>query len=278
MARTATPAGKPLADTPPAAAGAQSMAEQKALSVFAQERRQQLVLLGFDPETTPYDRESWITQIHGAFQIISNMSFRMGQVLGFMRKQESKEDFAKIIDRIGITPDYAGRLMRLAVTFSPDEVHQQFAESVSARLLTAITQECTPEEIKSIVWGGSDALVPKDEVEQMSAQQLRKALRAEREARAKVDLRHNAKIDDLSKKANKWDVSDAREKAALLMPDILKFGEQVKNGLHNLQHLLARLDEAYKADKFTLDEDHQATLDTLFEQLVGALDDAQKAV
>jgi hypothetical protein len=278
MARNATTAAKPVVAAPPAAAGAQSIAEQKALSVFTQERRQQMVLLGFDPETTPYDRESWISQIHGAFQVISNMSFRMGQVLGFMRKQESKEDFAKIIERVGITPDYAGRLMRLAVTFSPDEVHQQFAESVSARLLTAITQECTPDEIKSIVWGGSDALVPRDEVEQMSAQQLRNALRTERESRAKVELRHNGKIEDLSKKANKWDVSDARGKAALLMPDILKFGEQVKNGLHNLQHLLTRLDEAYKADKFTLDEDHRVTLDALFEQVTEQLDEAQKAI
>lgn len=278
MARTTTAPAKPLASDPPIAAGKKGLAEQSALSVFTQERRQQLVLLGFDPETTPYDRESWISQIHGAFQVISNMSFRMGQVLSFMRKQESKEDFAKIVERIGISPDYAGRLMRLAITFSPDEVHQQFAESVSARLLTAITQECSPEEIKSIVWGGSDALVPKDEVEQMSAQQLRNALRAERESRAKVEQRHNAKIEDLSKKANKWDVSDARGKAALLMPDILKFGEQVKNGLHNLQHLLARLDDAYKADKFTLDEDHRATLDTLFEQLVEQFDEAQKAI
>jgi hypothetical protein len=278
MARNATTAAKPVVAAPPAAAGAQSIAEQKALSVFTQERRQQMVLLGFDPETTPYDRESWISQIHGAFQVISNMSFRMGQVLGFMRKQESKEDFAKIIERVGITPDYAGRLMRLAVTFSPEEVHQQFAESVSARLLTAITQECTPDEIKSIVWGGSDALVPRDEVEQMSAQQLRNALRTERESRAKVELRHNGKIEDLSKKANKWDVSDARGKAALLMPDILKFGEQVKNGLHNLQHLLTRLDEAYKADKFTLDEDHRVTLDALFEQVTEQLDEAQKAI
>lgn len=178
MARTKQVPEAPVTtelDTPQATAALQTLQQSGAAMIH--QVAQQL-------EQTEYSRAAAITTLHGLMANASLVMYEMGRVLCWVRANEPAEDFAQMLDQIGMERRLAQKLMltfrKFSVALNAEQRDRMLGMGRS-KLLEMVALD--DEELAEVADGASE-LGSIDEIAAMSISELRNKLRQEREQRA----------------------------------------------------------------------------------------------
>lgn len=147
----------------------------------------------------PYDRNRVISEARFFMGQSAEAMLEAGKRLVQIKENEEHGEWTRICEeQLGLASRTARTMMQAAVRFlGPDLASKRPAPAVLAlgrtKLIELLTQP--DEEIEELAGGGTVAGLTLDEIDSMSARQLRDALRAEKAARQK-DAKAKQKVID----------------------------------------------------------------------------------
>ena len=152
----------------------------------------------------PFDQRRLESETRFYLNQSAEAMLEAGKRLIVLKEHLPHGDFTESLEHIGLAPRAARKMMQAAIKFSGPR--GGLAESLSKTKLIELISE-DDEELEALAEGGTIAGLTLDEIESMSAAQLRQALREERQKRADDQEIHdrllaskNKKLDDLNKK------------------------------------------------------------------------------
>lgn len=172
-------------------ASSESVAEEAANLQLITEREQHLEMIDASyGGNLPYDRSRMVNECQFYLETSSHAMLEAGKRLVLLKEHEAHGDFLSALDQIGLAPRPAQRMMQAAIKFSNPNA-RPVAHLGQTKLLELMVED--DEDIAELAEGGTIAGLTLDDMESMSAKQLRSELRksrakAEREATANEKL------------------------------------------------------------------------------------------
>jgi Protein of unknown function (DUF3102) len=189
----------------------------------------------------PYERLRVVAEARFFMSQSAEAMLELGKRLIQMKEAEPHGDWLDCLRQIGIEERIARRVMRSALKFGAQA--EKFAGLGRAKLYElAFLDE---DNIKELAEGGTVAGLELDEVERMSARELRSALREARaDGVAKDELldEKNKKIDTLSARRKHKLGSEAEARAAMC-ESVSEQAQQIAMAAHRLDELLTEAGE-----------------------------------
>ena len=146
----------------------------------------------------PFDEARYEHVIRGHLSRSAEEMLAAGRALIVAKEMLGYGQWTPFIGRIGLEPRLAQRMMQSALKFSNAALTTHLVEAAGSKTKLFELLTLDDDEIKELSEGGTVAGLELDDIAKMSASELRKALRDEREeARAKdqVLADRNAKLD-----------------------------------------------------------------------------------
>ena len=128
----------------------------------------------------PYNYEKTILKVESAKQLATDAFIELGRCLLRIKAQETQGQFLKALERVNVAQSTAYRYMTVAIKFGDT----QNLKSLPLRKLDVLGQ-LTEGEIKDLDKKGSLGKIKADELDRMSAEELRKVIRKERDRELK---------------------------------------------------------------------------------------------
>lgn len=160
-----------------------------------------------------YDEELFVRRIEQYKIAIAMNIYWMGRDLVVLKENCGHGNFLPLLDKMGISPRSAQQSMRVAAKFNTPKLQQLLQglnndKGASSKLLALALE--SDDDLESLVNGGTIAELQLDDIDRMSATEVRKALRkakedtkAELEAKDELISQKNKHADDLATKLAK---------------------------------------------------------------------------
>lgn len=170
------------------------------LPILAAQTSKAMQAIGYE---LSYDRERVVQEARFFMSNATESMLETGKRLIVLKENEPHGDFIEIVEeRLGLGRRAAQRLMQAAIKFLDPKLLSKASPAAllalgKTKLLELITEDS--DDLEALADGGTIAGLTIDDIDRMSREDLRKALR---EARAEADadkallLKKNAKIDD----------------------------------------------------------------------------------
>lgn len=153
----------------------------------------------------PYERERVVREAQFFMAQSAEAMLQAGKRLIELKENEPHGEYLKILgERIGLAPRTAQKMMQAALKFLAPTLEANaptLAHLGKSKLFELMTQD--DEELEALAEGGTVAGMSLDDVERMSASDLRKALRDAREqedASNRMIRDKSERIDELQRK------------------------------------------------------------------------------
>ncbi|MEW8494266.1 MAG: hypothetical protein AB2604_10710 [Candidatus Thiodiazotropha taylori] len=143
-----------------------------------------------------FDRDRIISETKFFIGIISQSILEVGSRLLRLKEHLPHGEFQPALEEIGIHPREARRMMQATAKFTGTKA--QLASLGKTKLLELMVED--DEELEALADGGTIAGLSLDDVDRMSAGDLRKNLRKERQKREKEAETNERLLDDKNKK------------------------------------------------------------------------------
>jgi hypothetical protein len=155
-------------------------------------------------DSLPYDKTRIENEARFFLTESASAMLEAGKRIVLLKEHEQHGEFMGALERIGIAPRAAQKLMQAAVKFSGKP---QVAALGKAKMLELISED--DEQLAGLEEGGTIAGHTIDEIDRMSSSELRAALRKARDARQhdaevheKLVAQKDRKINELHKKVH----------------------------------------------------------------------------
>ncbi|WP_018651577.1 DUF3102 domain-containing protein [Actinobacillus capsulatus] len=149
-----------------------------------------------------FDKKLFVDRGKHCQQAMTGQMLEFGRVLIILKEHLAHGEFTETVQtEFGITRSTASRFMQATIKFCGDGLQDTTPKLVQlgkSKLLELMAQD--DDDLKELAEGGTIANLTLDEVDRMSVQELRKALRnakAEKEAMGKVLANKDNKINEL---------------------------------------------------------------------------------
>lgn len=126
-----------------------------------------------------------------------------GNQLIRVKEREPHGDFLHALERVGIAPRAAQKLMQAAVKYQSPQMRRLSAHLDSKNKLIELLSE-DDQELEELSSGGTLHGLTLDDIERMSIRELRKALHKERDERNKDGEAHERLLADKNKKIDEY--------------------------------------------------------------------------
>ena len=210
-----------------------------------------------------YNLDAYIAR---ARQNAAESAMRMieiGLLLIQIRERESREVFGEALERIGIQPRFAQRTMQAAIRLQDRPQIQQLGVTKALELLSE-----DDEALDALESGGTVAGLAIDDIDGMTAREVRTALRRERRERAEeqeaadeIIARKDKKINALQSERKQLKRSETRTQVADLLADIDAAAVEVASLLQQLRNGVSAVRAAYADAGENVDEDVAARIE-----------------
>lgn len=173
----------------------------------------------------------------------------LGLILIGIKEREEHGQFYAALDKIGIAHRFARKCMQAAAKFGPDAQRRQLAAHVgSAKMLELLTED--DDELAELAEGGTLAGMTLDEVDKMTARELRDALRKERQKRADERTKFDRLADDKNRTIDdlKWRLADreSQPEAERIKQRLLDIDRLVLDHMTAANELYEAIDAAHR--------------------------------
>ncbi|QLB15865.1 hypothetical protein A6B39_10600 [Mannheimia granulomatis] len=155
-----------------------------------------------------FDKKLFVDRGKHCQQAMTGQMLEFGRVLIILKEHLAHGEFTETVQtEFGITRSTASRFMQATIKFCGDGLQDTTPKLVQlgkSKLLELMAQD--DDDLKELAEGGTIANLTLDEVDRMSVQELRKALRnarADREAQGKLIADKDNKINELATKLTK---------------------------------------------------------------------------
>lgn len=230
-------------------------------------------------DTEPYDYARVLCFARAAVSIHAQAALTLGRACLLIKEHEPHGRFQTALAEIGLAPRTAQAYMLAARRFG-DESRKLVAGRLSSAKLIELCHE-SDEDIDSLAEGGTIAGQTLDDIERMTRDELRAALREARSdkvATEEILEKKNKKLDDLARKLKGWDRMPIREKADELMRHLGEQEMAVLSELHKLQKLVSELQAAHDEARAAIDPDIASRMEQMVEALDGRVRELQDQV
>ncbi|WP_175841660.1 DUF3102 domain-containing protein [Burkholderia arboris] len=201
--------------------------------------------IGYD---LPYDRERVVQETRFYMDQAASAMLETGRRLLVIKENEPHGDFVEIVqDRLGMPYRTAARMMQSAVKYllnpALTDKAPRLAHLGKAKLFELVTED--DEDLAALAEGGTLAGHTLDDIERMTSNELRAALReAREEGKAKDQLLEdkNRKLDQAKAKAKRIAAASPDEQLADLLREVASVGNEVVGFVRgNLRQALVAL-------------------------------------
>lgn len=209
----------------------------------------------------PYNREAFIGIAREAVVSAAERLLVLGRICILIKENEPHGHFGHALNEIGIGDVFARKAMQAAAKFEGSDARKLVAGRLSAsKLLELVTED--DDTLDALADEGTVAGKTLDEIERMSARELRAALREEREKRqhdaeAHEDIvgRKDKKIAQLDLKARRLNKAPFREKLEAMLQEFNETAVLAQSALDSLRNGLLKLDELHNeaGESYTAD-------------------------
>lgn len=169
------------------------------------ENQQRLTMIDAEyGDGLPYDRQRIIYLCRDKTQELARHALELGRLLVLMKEHEPQGEFQAALGEIGIAPRAAQKMMQAAVKFTGKKV--VLASLGQTKMLELLTED--DEELVALADGGTIAGQTLDDIDRMTASELRQKLREARrdkEAQEQLLQKKNEKIDQLDAELTQLD-------------------------------------------------------------------------
>ncbi len=199
----------------------------------------------------PYDQELFVQRIEQYKAVIGLNIYNMGRALLVMKAHCGHGNFMPLLERMEISQSAANKAMQVAAKFGTPKM-QQLINGFSNQKglgtkLVALALE-NDDDLEDLADGGTLAGMEYDDIDRMSASELRKALRQakqsaeeDKEANDRLMAEKNAHADELAKKLAKAEGIPEKERwteqVATYRKELTAFGldaEELINTVNNI--------------------------------------------
>ncbi|WP_175716558.1 DUF3102 domain-containing protein [Burkholderia anthina] len=203
--------------------------------------------IGYD---LPYDRERVVQETRFYMDQAASAMLETGRRLLVIKEHEPHGDFVEIVEeRLGIPKRTAQRLMQSAVKYLLNPALQdkapRLAQLGKAKLFELVTED--DDDLAALADGGTLAGHTLDDIESMTSNELRAALReAREEGKAKDQLLEdkNRKLDQAKAKAKRVAAASPDDQLADLLREVASIGNEAIGIVRgNLRQALVALND-----------------------------------
>jgi len=186
---------------------------------------------------TPYNLETYIDKTISAAGTATEAVLNMGKFLIVIKEHEPHGRYLHALERIGIVPRASQKLMQAAVKFSSPQMRRLAAHFNKTKLLELLTED--EQELEALEKGGTLAGLTLDEVARMTKEELRAALRVERQKRKEDKETNERLLADKNKKIDRLAIRQQGLPAQLqeLQIDCAKAALQIIDGIQKLTQI-----------------------------------------
>ncbi|MDF1622501.1 MAG: DUF3102 domain-containing protein [Pseudohongiella nitratireducens] len=221
----------------------------------------------------PYDK----TRVEGECQFFLRESatamLEAGSRLILLKEHEGHGEFQSSLDRIGIAPRAAQKMMQAAVKFSNKPAIAALGRGKMFELMVE-----DDDQLEALQDGGTVAGLKLDDIEKMSVREVKAALRQERERRKQESEANERLLESKDQKLNdlerKLDERQRRVKSWEGIVNELSINLTTMSGgvMMNIDHLRAQIDEILKeAENYDLSEAEMAAIVSPFSDHIQSL-------
>lgn len=183
------------------------------------------------------------TCIHGAQMCLSQSAdamLRAGRFLIRIKEHEPHGEFLHALERVGIAMRTAQKMMQATVKFTKPSNAPLAAHLDRTKLIELVSED--DQELEELSKGGTLAGLTLDDIERMTKQELRTALRTARQDRQHDQETHERLLADKNKKIDQYEKlkSNLNEQVLKIQQDVIKAAGQAILGINQLTRL--RLD------------------------------------
>lgn len=174
-------------------------------------------------DSVPYQRDRLIDETRFYLKHAAESLLEAGRRMLLIKEHEPKGEFLEALDRIGIHPRSAQKAMQAALKYSAG-ARQKLEALGRTKMLDLMVEE--DDDLDALAEGGTIAGLTLDEVDRMSVNELRAALRDSREQTKKAEDLRDRMLNDKDVKLNEL---DARLKARESLPDTEQAEDLIKS-------------------------------------------------
>ncbi len=228
----------------------------------------------------PYNLDVFIARAQQNAAESAMRLIEVGLLLIQIRERETREVYDSALERIGIAPRFAQRSMQAAIKLQDRPAIQKLGVSKALELLSE-----DDDTLAALENGGTVAGLALDEIESMSAREVRQALRDERrereDERAATDAivaRKDQRIHTLESDRRKIKRSPLRDQVTQLLADMdaaavdaASLLQQLRNGASTVRAMYADAGEDIDEDVTARIEQNFQFASTQLQQLVDEL-------
>lgn len=188
-----------------------------------------------------FDLQFFIRRCQHSAQTIAQHYLYLGRDLVVIKERVSADEFAGILDQIGISARSARRFMQVAVKFATPTLEKMATRMAISKLIELAGED--DQDLEQAFTGGTIAGMKMDEIERMSTRELKAALRNARnnaeltqEAHDRVLQQKNAHADELAKKLA---LAEHRPVAERWPEQVVAYHEELNKYGHDAEQLLS---------------------------------------
>lgn len=215
-------------------------------------------------ENLPYDMTRLENECRFYLQESAGAMLEAGKRLIVLKEHEGHGNFTESVERIGIDPRAARRLMQAAIKFSGPK-RSTFAVLGRSKMLELMLED--DEDLDALADGGTVAGLKLDDIEKMSVRELKAELRAAREKRKQEEEsnglllqkkdqtinRLEKEFNERSKRVKRWD--------GVVSEIIMNLATMGGGAVMNLCHLTAQIEQILnEADQHNLSDEEMAAI------------------
>lgn len=165
------------------------------------ERRRLMVIDAEFGDGLPYNRDRLIGECRFYLQQSADAMLEGGRKLILIKEHEPHGDFQEIVERIGLAPRTARRMMQAAAKFRGNK--SKLVNLGKTKLIELMVED--DEDLDELAEGGTLAGHSLDEIDRMTATDLRAALRKAREKHREEAEIHDKMLEQKDRKLNELD-------------------------------------------------------------------------
>lgn len=188
-----------------------------------------------------FDLQFFIRRCQHSAQTIAQHYLYLGRDLIVIKERVSREEFAAVLDQIGISQRSSQRFMQVAIKFTAPTLEKLANRLAVSKLIELASED--DEDLEQAFNGGTIAGMKLDDIERMSTRELKTALRNARnnaeltqEAHDRVLQQKNSYADELSKKLA---VAERRPQAERWPEQVAVYHEELNRYGHDAEQVLS---------------------------------------
>lgn len=169
-----------------------------------------------------FDLQFFIRRCKHSAQTIAQHYLYLGRDLIVIKERVSREEFAAVLDQIGISQRSSQRFMQVAIKFTAPTLEKLANRLAVSKLIELASED--DEDLEQAFNGGTIAGMKLDDIERMSIRELKTALR---NARNNAELTQESHDRVLQQKNNYADELSKKLAMAERRPQVERWPEQV---------------------------------------------------